>query len=140
MGMNLKTKKRAVPQIPIVSLIDIMVVLLIFFIATTTFRQTKTHLEVALPTSKGMGQSAPIEDLRVSLTITKDQKIFLRGKELAADQLGRELQALRANEPGLKLELEADTAAALGTLVSVWDGLREAGFSVNEVPARISRL
>ena len=39
----------------------------------------------------------------------------------------------------MRLELEADTDAALGVLVKVWDALRAAGFSVNEVPARIQR-
>jgi biopolymer transport protein ExbD len=39
----------------------------------------------------------------------------------------------------MKLELQADTTAALGVLVKVWDALREAGYSINDVPARIQR-
>ena len=139
MGLNLRTKKRAVPQIPIVSLIDIMVVLLIFFIATTTFRQSKTHMQVALPTSKGMGGTAPAEDVRMSITITKEQRIFLAGDEVTPDKLAAALQTLRARHPDAKLELEADTEAQLGLLVDVWDALREAGVPINDVPARIQR-
>ena len=140
MGMNLRTKRRAVPQIPIVSLIDIMVILLIFFIATTTFRQTKTHMQVALPESKGMGQTSASQDERMGIVITKAQEIFLEGSEYAPEKLADGLKALKIREPGVKLELEADTEAALGLLVKVWDALREAGFSVAEVPARIQRL
>lgn len=138
--MNLRPKKRAVPQIPIVSLIDIMVILLIFFIATTTFRQTKTHMQVALPQSKGMGGTAPAEDTRQSILITKEQKIFLAGEDVVVDQLAAKLRALRAANPSARLELEADTEAQLGLLVKVWDALREAGIPVNDVPARIQRL
>lgn len=138
--MNLRPKKRAVPQIPIVSLIDIMVILLIFFIATTTFRQTKTHMQIALPQSKGMGGSASAEDSRQGILITKEQKIFLAGQELPVDQLSARLQSLRSSNPSVRLELEADTEAHLGVLVKVWDALREAGIPVNDVPARIQRL
>ena len=37
------------------------------------------------------------------------------------------------------LGLEADTETALGVLMQVWDALRSAGYSVNDVPARIQR-
>jgi len=139
MNMNLRPKRRPVPQIPIVSLIDIMVVLLIFFIATTTFRQTKTQMQIALPESKGMGKSAPLEDLRVAITVTKEQRIFLDGTELALDKLAAGLRTLRAQNPKVRLELEADTATQLGILVQVWDALREVGIPITDVPARIQR-
>jgi biopolymer transport protein ExbD len=46
---------------------------------------------------------------------------------------------MKVANPSLKLELEADTETALGVLMKVWDGLRAAGFSINDVPARIQR-
>jgi biopolymer transport protein ExbD len=138
--MNLRPKKRAVPQIPIVSLIDIMVILLIFFIATTTFRQTKTHMQVALPQSKGVGSSNSAEDSRLGITITKEQKVYLAGEETALEQLGTRLADLLKARPEARFELEADTEANLGVLVQVWDSLREAGIRINDVPARIQRI
>jgi biopolymer transport protein ExbD len=138
--MNLRPKKRAVPQIPIVSLIDIMVILLIFFIATTTFRQTKTHMQVALPQSKGVGSSNSAEDSRLGITITKEQKVYLAGEETALEQLGTRLADLLKARPAARFELEADTEANLGVLVQVWDSLREAGIRINDVPARIQRI
>ena len=71
------------PAIPIVSLIDILVILLIFFIATTTFRRNKTHVKIALPESKGMGAAAPVQEVRTSITITKDKDILLDGELVA---------------------------------------------------------
>ena len=55
------------------------------------------------------------------------------------DKLGEELKKLKASQPGVNLGLEADTGTALGLLMKVWDGLRSAGFSINDVPARIQR-
>mgnify|MGYP000961319448 CR=1 FL=1 len=137
--MNLRPKKRAIPQIPIVSLVDIMVILLIFFVATTTFRQTKTHMQIALPQSKGLGASSAAEDNRQGILITKEQKVYLGGEETAVDQLATKLTAVRASRPAAKFELEADTEASLGVLVQVWDALREAGIPIADVPARIQR-
>ncbi|MCB1225600.1 MAG: biopolymer transporter ExbD [Verrucomicrobiales bacterium] len=137
--MSLRPRRRPVPTIPIVSLIDILVILLIFFIATTTFREDRSHIKISLPESKTLGETAPEADVRTAITITKEKEILLDGKEIEPQNLAAALTTLRAARPGAKLELEADTDAALGVLVEVWDALRMAGFSINEVPARIER-
>jgi biopolymer transport protein ExbD len=137
--MNLRPRRRPVPMIPIVSLIDIMVILLIFFVATTTFKKDKTQVKITLPESKSLGGSAQAAESRVSITIDEQQNTFLDGKPVELDQLAAAITALKEAQPGVKLELQADTTAALGKLVKVWDALREAGFSINDVPARIQR-
>ncbi len=137
--MNLRPRRRPVPTIPIVSLVDIMVILLIFFVATTTFRKDKTQVKITLPEAKQVGESAPDEDVRKAITVTKEQKLFLDGQPVEADGLAEALTRLRREQPQAKLELEADTETALGVLMKVWDALRSAGYSVNDVPARIQR-
>ncbi len=139
MSMNLRPRRRPVPTIPIVSLIDIMVVLLIFFVATTTFKKQKTQMQVALPQSKSMGASVQEAEVRTTLTITKKNEVFLDSEPVKVEELGASLQKLKGAQPGVKLELEADTEAALGVLVQVWDALKSAGIPINEVPARIQR-
>lgn len=137
--MDLRRPRRPVPAIPIVSLIDILVILLIFFIATTTFRRSKMHLKIALPESNAMGAASPAQETRIAITITRDKDILLDGSPVASEQLERALKDLKAARPQARLELEADTDAALGVLVKVWDALRAAGYSINDVPARIQR-
>jgi biopolymer transport protein ExbD len=137
--MNLRPRRRPVPTIPIVSLIDIMVILLIFFVATTTFKKEKTQVKITLPESKSLGGTTETADSRVAISIDKEQKIFLDGKPVDLDKLSIAISSLKDAKPGMKLELQADTTAALGVLVKVWDALREAGYSINDVPARIQR-
>ena len=139
MSMNLRQHRRPVPMIPIVSLIDIMVVLLIFVVANTTFRKKKTQMEIALPSAKSMGTTTSAPDQRVTLAITKANEVFLDAAPIKIENLAQALKTFRASRPAAKLELEADTASALGTLVKVWDALKEAGIPVNDVPARIQR-
>jgi len=137
--MNLRPRRRSVPTIPIVSLIDIMVILLIFFIATTTFKKEKTQVKITLPESKSLGGSSEAPESRVAISINEEQKIFLDGKPVELDKLAIAITSLKDAKPGMKLELQADTTAALGILVKVWDSLREAGYSINDVPVRIQR-
>ncbi len=139
MSLNLRPRRRPVPTIPIVSLIDIMVVLLIFMVATTTFNKKQTRMEIALPSSKGLGATTSAPDVRVTLGITKTNEIFIDATPVKIENLAQALKDLRIAQPASKLELEADTATALGTLVQVWDALKEAGIPVTDVPARIQR-
>jgi len=139
MHLNLRPKRRPVPAIPIVSLIDIMVILLIFFIATTTFREKKVQMKINLPASKSMGEAESKPEVRKAITLTKTKELFLDGNPVEIEKLAAALTQMKEANPGVKLELEADTDTALGTLMKVWDGLRSAGFSINDVPARIQR-
>lgn len=139
MSLNLRRRRRPPPAIPIVSLIDIMVVLLIFVVATTTFKKNQTRMEIALPTSKNMGATTNAPDQRATLGITKTNEIFLDGAPVKLENLAQALKTFRATQPSAKLELEADAASALGTLVKVWDALKEADIPIADVPARIQR-
>jgi len=139
MSLNLRRRRRPPPAIPIVSLIDIMVVLLIFVVATTTFKKNQTRMEIALPTSKSMGTTTSAPDQRVTLGITKTNEVFLDGAPVKIETLAQALKTFRTTQPAAKLELEADTATALGTLIQVWDALKEAGIAITDVPARIQR-
>lgn len=135
--MNLRPRRRPVPSIPIVSLIDIMVILLIFFIATTTFREKKMEVKINLPESQTMGEAAPETEVRTTLAITEKQDMLLDGLPVRREELAAALTTLKNERPGLKLELEADTQTNLGNLMHIWDAIKHAGFEINEVPARV---
>ncbi len=139
MQLNLRPRRRPVPAIPIVSLIDIMVILLIFFIATTTFRDKKVQMKINLPQSQTMGGTEAAETTRKTITVTPSKELFLDGNPVNVDKLAAELKSLKAANPNIKLELQADTDTSLGMLVKIWDALRASGFSINDVPARIQR-
>jgi biopolymer transport protein ExbD len=139
MSMNLRPRRRPVPTIPIVSLIDIMVILLIFFVGTTSFKRQRTTLEVQLPSSKSLGTTGMADETRWVLTLTKANEVFLNGKPTPVEQLEAALGQVRKDQPSAKFELEADAAASLGSLVRVWDSLKAAGISIAEVPARLNR-
>ncbi len=68
--MRFYTRKRRAPSIIIVSLIDILAILLIFFIVTTTFQKNLPQLQINLPESK-TAEQAPAEKQEPALLRVK---------------------------------------------------------------------
>ncbi len=122
---------------PIVSLIDILFIVLIFFIVSSEFRKKRDVLKIELPTVREVPSDVVADDRSV-LAIDRDGAVRL--DDLTVPNL-RLLEAyLRAyvkENPGRKLELEADKDVSLEQLVEVWDALTKVGIEVKDVPARI---
>lgn len=131
--MNFYTKKRRTPTINIVSLIDILAILLIFFIVTTTFKKTKPQFEINLPESKTATPSAEVETEPLVLLVKGENEIALDGQPVAIDALGEKLRELREQHPDRPINMEADEGASFGLIVKVLDALKEAG--VKNIPA-----
>lgn len=121
---------------PIVTLIDILAILLIFFIVTTTFKQKESLVKVNLPTSSEMDAEVT-EDVRTVLALGKDGNISLGDKVLAENEVAAALREFKRNNPDAKLELKADEGAPLGAMVGVWDAATEAGLEIGDLPLRI---
>ncbi len=121
------------PSITIVSLIDILAILLIFFIVTTTFRDKLPQLQINLPESK-VATSAPQEAKKVILLQIKGpDEIMFDGKPVAAKDLATAIKDAQKNHPGCSITMQADKEAPFGTVVSVLDALQEAG--IKNIPA-----
>lgn len=130
--MKFYTRKRRMPTVIIVSLIDILAILLIFVIVTTTFRRDQPAVVINLPDSK-TATAAPAQTDPAILSITKEEKLFLDNKPIELSDLKEALQEMLAATPNRGLALSADKAAPFGLVVSVMDVLKEA--NVKNVPA-----
>ncbi len=130
--MKFYTRKRRMPAVIIVSLIDILAILLIFVIVTTTFRRDQPAVVINLPDSK-TATAAPAQSDPAILSITKDEKLFLDNKPVELAGLKEALEQMLAATPSRGLALSADKAAPFGLVVGVMDVLKEA--NVKNVPA-----
>ncbi len=134
--MQIYTKRRVAPTIPIISLIDILATLLIFLIVSTTFKKEEAHLNISLPQAGNMASKAPVQQ-RVTIAVTKEEEVYIEDQFVALEALAASLIQLKNSNPQVKLELKADEDLPLGTLVRVWDAFNEAGIAIKDVPARI---
>ena len=124
--MNFGSKRRAPfdARIEIAPLIDVVFLLLIFFLLTTSFVQHRT-LGVELPTTRGAPTEAP-EDAIV-LVLPKEGPILLGGRALDGTALERVLVAAAKREPPPPVILQADEAVPHGKVVALLDKVRTAG-------------
>ena len=124
--MTFYRRKRRMPQVIIVSLIDIFAILLIFVIVTTTFKKAQPQVTIKLPESKS-AVAADKSDEPVVLSISPDEQLFLDQQPVTLAALKDALAPLLQRSPPPHLALKADKKVSYGFLVSVLDALREAG-------------
>ena len=115
------------PSITVVSLIDILAILLIFFIVTTTFKQRLPQLQINLPESKSATVATSESKKIILLQIKGPEQITLDGKPVTARDLATAIREVQKTNPGCSITMQADKEAPFGTVVSVLDALQEAG-------------
>jgi biopolymer transport protein ExbD len=121
------------PSIIVVSLIDILAILLIFFIVTTTFRERLPQLQINLPESKSATTATQVPKKIIMLQIKGVDLIMLDGKEVTAKGLASAIKEVQKKYPDCSITMQADKEAPFGTVVSVLDALQEAG--IKNIPA-----
>lgn len=112
------------PTINITSLIDVMFLLLIFFMVSSVFREN-AGIDITLPSAATATEheEAPYEIfIEQSGTIT-----FRETPGISLEELEARLEALLAEEPDARLALSADGSANTDRFVAVIDLARRVG-------------
>jgi biopolymer transport protein ExbD len=123
-------------QVAVIPLIDILFVLLIFFIVSTAFKKPRDVLRIELPTVREI-PSDKVADVRSIIALDPLGNVTLDSLKVPDGLLESYLAAYQKQNPGRKLELEADRNVPLERLLKVWESLTKAGIEIKDVPARI---
>ena len=126
-------------EVTIIPMIDILLIMLLFFIVTTAFKQPekpRDTLTIELPTVREIPTDKVVAPRSV-IAVDALGNIKLDTLSVPEGLLQSYLQAYQKQNPGRKLELEADKQLPLERLLHVWDALTKAGFEIKDVPARI---
>ncbi len=132
-----RTSKSA--GLPIVPMIDILTILLIFFIIHTQWKKTPNVLKINVPTMEYI-EGSKNKEVRDILSVSGTSEIYLNGEKQTKTSLITALQKLKDSNPDLKLQLDLDQDASFGTLADIWDALTAVDIDVNKVPARIEAV
>ena len=124
--MKFYSKKKRTPTIAIVSLIDILAILLIFFIVTTTFKEDQPVLKIDLPESKA-AEAAPAEEPPLLLDVKSEEELRLDNEPVTLSGLTEALQRKLQEAPDRPIAMRADREASFGVIVQVLDAMRAAG-------------
>lgn len=125
--MNFRRGPLDEPDINLIPFIDILLVVLIFLMLSTTFSPWGT-LPIRLPQANSAAPDAPKAQLRV--VVGTDGQVWLNRRAVDSqdlDQLGRSL--LAAGGPDAVILLSADANASHQSVLQVMDAARRAGLS-----------
>jgi len=123
--MQFTRKRRRPPMINIIPLIDVLVVLLIFYIATTVFKKPEPKIKIVVLDST-RAVATPNTPPTI-LYVTDDSKLYLGADLVEPDKLGELLKSKLAADPEFKVAMKADTKAPFGVIVKVMDAAHFAG-------------
>ena len=98
-------------------LIDVVLMLVIFFMLTTTF-VAGTGIKVDLP--QGQAVQQPRESDAV-ITLTKEGRLYYQDERVSLEKLQSALQQTFQQQPGVRLVIKADTQVQHGQVVEVMD-------------------
>ena len=128
--MRLKNRKgRVSPTVDMTPMIDIVFQLIVFFLVSTTFAVVP-GIKLNLP------QSTTAEGTSVQgITIFADKNgvMFFNDTEVSMETLGEQLVTFdtgKTKKEEFPVSLEADEEVTNGTIVRIFDVIRESGYSV----------
>lgn len=124
--MPLKLHQDELPTINLTSMIDILFLLIIFFMVGTNFGLPEGHLLIDLP-KIGASSSTVSTIEKAIVEFQADGSIFLDGKRMNANQLTQQLASLHRQKSGLAVSVRGDGGASFGTSVQVTNAIRSAG-------------
>ena len=123
-------RRRTAPAIIIISLIDVLIVMLVFLMFTTSIKNTPA-VKLELPESSDSPKAgASAEKPPMIVTIAKSAPHFFVGnRAVTGDKLLGELQAAKQQDPQIRLVLRADREAEWGDVVKVMDFAKRAAIT-----------
>lgn len=134
--MNIYTRRQVSEGLSIVPMLDILTILLIFFIVHTEFKHQVNVLKLDVPQTHNMaGERGNTDD--VLLELAADGTMALGGTLVTAEELPQAIRKLRAEKPQATIQLAAADDASMGRFVELMDTLTAAGVEIEEIPVRI---
>jgi len=125
--MNFRHGNREEPEINLIPFIDILLVVLIFLMLTTTFTQA-TALQVNLPVADA--ERPPQAPAEIVVAVGADGRYAVDNRVLeqhGVDALVIALQAAGGGRQDPILIIQADAAASHQSVINVMDAARQAG-------------
>jgi len=127
--MKLRASNRAEPEINLTSLIDVVLLLLVFFMITTSFVR-ESELAIRLPESSGE-LPATTEEKELEITVMASGRYLVNGRALVDSRPMTLKSAVRQVMPevsGKRVTISADAQASHQSVVTAMDVSGQLGF------------
>ena len=121
------------PEINLIPFIDVLLVVLIFLMISTTFTRYQ-ELAITLPTANG--SESQVENKQIHIAVSRDGRFAVNGKVVDRSQLSNSLTQLSnpagANQDSantMQVNIDADAKAPHQSVMSALEAARDANLS-----------
>lgn len=119
-------------QIDMTPMLDIVFIMLIFFIVTTVFVK-EAGIEVNKPDAD---QAIQPKNANIFIAVTKDGDIWMDKREIKVESVRANVERLLAEQPTDVVIIQADSDAEHGVVIKVMDQVKAAGIDQIAVSAK----
>ncbi len=126
MARRLKTEKKAIVDINVTPMVDVMLVLLIIFMVITPMLSKGVSVDMVRTRNHIAMDEADREDALV-VAVTRDGNVFLGRTKIEASELGAQAKEVLANRLDKTVYVKSDQRARYERVVEVVNILRSAG-------------
>lgn len=116
--MPLKTTQDELPSFNLTSMIDVVFLLLIFFMVGTNFNKSEGRIELEVPKVSGVSSLVAPPESR-TIQVGKDGEVFLDGKGLSLAELKTQLQLARSQYEDISVIVRADAKSSYDRVAEV---------------------
>ncbi len=124
--MNFRKKTRGRAQgLQMTALMDVIFLLLCFFVTTSVFSQWESEIAITLPSAKSATVPGRMPG-EIILNVSAKGAVTVNGQTLTLGELTKRLSRLSKLYPGQPVVIRADKATSYESLVGVFDACRSA--------------
>ena len=123
MALTFKRREQYAIVAPLTSLIDIVFMLLIYFLLTTNF-MVDEGIKIKLPQANA---AAPQTQQEITVYVDKQGQSFLMDEKVPLDQLFKRIKEMVGNDKDRLVVIKADRGLVLNKAVKVMDIVKAAG-------------
>jgi biopolymer transport protein ExbD len=131
MGFTSSSRERGSPTLPLAPMVDILFLLLVFFMTTSIMREQETAIDVSLePTESGKVDSSKIP---VNITVLADGTIYIGTTKYTIEELKSKLIEIGEALPDAPIVIRGDRASDLGVTMQILDLCKSKDVNLNNV-------
>jgi biopolymer transport protein ExbD len=129
--MNLRPRRSEPPRIDLTPLIDVVFLMLIFFMVSTTFDE-QTRLKIDLPEASAEDESRPEASEAIKVTIDATGKFYVNDRQLVRhdrETLRRTLDDLSGGAADIPVVVSGDRSAPWQAMITLLDVAAQLGLN-----------
>ncbi len=135
--MPIKTEALEEPTLILTPMVDIVMLIMIFFMVSTEFRRLENQYEIQLPQVSQARPLTPLPD-ELIVNITQEGNVYLGPEKRSLTELEQEIRAARERYPEQIVVIRGDAEGRYQNVMTVLDLCKRAGIRNIQLANRLA--